>query len=75
MGGFNASIVLHCFPSYATTSIWRRMNNPAKNDVDAAKEMKKIRAEIEKLKKDHVQQMAEMRAEIARMKKGKKCYN
>merc|ERR1712142_1030520 len=29
-------------PWYPTTSVWRRMNNPAKNDVDAAKEMKKI---------------------------------
>merc|ERR1712126_350804 len=38
-------------PWYPTTPIWRRMNNPAKNDFDAAKEMKKIRAEIEKLKK------------------------
>merc|ERR1712098_103110 len=54
-------------PWYPTTSVLRRMNNPAKND--GAKEMKKIRAEVEKLKKDHVQQMVEMRAEIARMKK------
>merc|ERR1711951_87861 len=51
-------------PRYPTTSVWRRMNNPAKNDVDAAKEMKKIRAEVEKLKRDHVKQMAEMRAEM-----------
>merc|ERR1712042_304041 len=41
-------------PRYPTTTFWPewRMNNPAKNDVDAAKEMKKIRAEVEKLKKD-----------------------